>query len=865
MDEACIKFSRAFYQALFSDCKTPWESFNIAQQTLSISKGLEGQSALFVMRTSNSVEEEHKWNSFVLFRGKSNKVNRDSKVRFTGNLPSKVEPFIGRNEDIRTVMLLIQKFRLVTITGEPGIGKTSVAKAVIHYLKDRDEELIKNGVSFLNVVNWSSLPLLIHWFISTIEEGIGTKLVNRIEKKDTMEIFKEILKFLRDLEILIVIDNAEDLLIIDKNILKEFLEKLFESSTKMKVLLTSKIEPVSYLGGISGVADRVFKLRPLSTQFSEKLLSEKAGKVIPKEERLEMQKRETERVHGGFKSAYHHLFESLLGGHPIAISLAGSLYANVSLGKLYETLVKSTLLNSLTQGTDGKSNISNNLYLSLNLSLKLYRNKKIYEFFHMMGYLPGGAREEDIDQIWQEVSKSELHDWRPMSTYLENASIVIKKKVKLNKDSIEVYQLVPMLKNIAEESRNQKERNRLHDIVTMYYIQILDEILKSNSVSKQSQDNEALMNTLWFFEMNVWDWVYRALEIKKNHIIGNFETKISDRNSRSVSPNKETKDEMKESHNIKRVNPSNIQGSDGEDEVIIEDNMIKVDDEPSTTPTNGNYDLLKALVKNTEYERERDNEDNIFDEFVNKVKTSIMPRSISGDLEDGNVLSFIEKSVNPEKNENKLIKPTKKIVKKVNASANDETSFLIREMDKKLKKTINEKVAAMIKNDKKLSSIMIPKDEIYSKLAHKIYEVQENHKLYKGTATNQVCQKGKTIKEINNDSKLLILYLSNLILFSKKSDAVKTIDEYGKYFYDKSLSEANLRKLKALALIRNKKENNFENATDAVKEFLRAKVIFQNNESHHGTAIWWAGIGFILYEIFIHYTNNTTSLLKYAK
>ena len=499
MDEACIKFSRAFYQALFSDCKTPWESFNIAQQTLSISKGLEGQSALFVMRTSNSVEEEHKWNSFVLFRGKSNKVNRDSKVRFTGNLPSKVEPFIGRNEDVRTVMLLIQKFRLVTITGEPGIGKTSVAKAVIHYLKDRDEELIKNGVSFLNVVNWSSLPLLIHWFISTIEEGIGTKLVNRIEKKDTMEIFKEILKFLRDLEILIVIDNAEDLLIIDKNILKEFLEKLFESSTKMKVLLTSKIEPVSYLGGISGVADRVFKLRPLSTQFSEKLLSEKAGKVIPKEERLEMQKRETERVHGGFKSAYHHLFESLLGGHPIAISLAGSLYANVSLGKLYETLVKSTLLNSLTQGTDGKSNISNNLYLSLNLSLKLYRNKKIYEFFHMMGYLPGGAREEDIDQIWQEVSKSELHDWRPMSTYLENASIVIKKKVKLNKDSIEVYQLVPMLKNIAEESRNQKERNRLHDIVTMYYIQILDEILKSNSVSKQSQDNEALMNTLWFF------------------------------------------------------------------------------------------------------------------------------------------------------------------------------------------------------------------------------------------------------------------------------------------------------------------------------------------------------------------------------
>lgn len=229
-----------------------------------------------------------------------------------------------------------------------------------------------------------------------------------------MEIFKEMLKFLRDMEILLVIDNAEDLLIIDKNILKEFLEKLFESSTKIKVLLTSKIEPVSYVGGINGVADRVFKLKPLNTQFSEKLLSEKAGKVIPKDERLQMQKRETERVHGGFKSAYHHLFESLLGGHPIAISLAGSMYSNMTLNKLYETLVKSALLNSLTQGTAGKSNVSNNLYLSLNLSLKLYHNKKIYEFFHLMGYLPGGAREEDIDHLWKNVSKSELHDWRPM-------------------------------------------------------------------------------------------------------------------------------------------------------------------------------------------------------------------------------------------------------------------------------------------------------------------------------------------------------------------------------------------------------------------------------------------------------------------
>lgn len=49
--------------------------------------------------------------------------------------------------------------------------------------------------------------------------------------------------------------------------------------------------------------------------------------------------------------------------------------------------------------------MSNSLRLSLKLSLKLYNNNKIYEFFHMMGYLPGGAREEDIDHLWRESYK----------------------------------------------------------------------------------------------------------------------------------------------------------------------------------------------------------------------------------------------------------------------------------------------------------------------------------------------------------------------------------------------------------------------------------------------------------------------------
>lgn len=226
MDEACIKFSRSFYQALFSECRTPCESFNIAQQTLSISQGLEGQSALFIMKTRNSIKEEHKCGNFTLFRGKSCRVDKYTKgIRLINNLPTRPEPFIGRNNDVRQVLQHLKKGnRLVTITGEPGIGKTAVSKAVVHYLKERDDELVKNGIVFLNVVSCASLPQLIHTFNSAVEEGDLQQLIMKVEKKDTMQVFKEVLKFIKSLDMLLVIDNAEDLMYIDRNILKEFLE-----------------------------------------------------------------------------------------------------------------------------------------------------------------------------------------------------------------------------------------------------------------------------------------------------------------------------------------------------------------------------------------------------------------------------------------------------------------------------------------------------------------------------------------------------------------------------------------------------------------------------------------------------------------
>ena len=81
--------------------------------------------------------------------------------------------------------------------------------------------------------------------------------------------------------------------------------------------------------------------------------------------------------------------------------------------------------------------------------------------------------------------------------------------------------------------------------------------------------------------------------------------------------------------------------------------------------------------------------------------------------------------------------------------------------------------------------------------------------------------------QVNQEAKLIILYVSNLILFGKKGDAINTIDQFGKYFYDRDLCEANLRKLKGLALIRRRKEDQWSNSIKAIKQFVTANIIFQ--------------------------------------
>ena len=727
-------------------------------------------------------------------------------MRLAKNIPAAVESFIGRNHDVCMVLRQLKERRLITLTGEPGIGKTAVAKFIANYIKSRKGEFIKNGVMFLNVINCSSAQMLKHKFVNAFREGLGKSITKRPDKKDTEILFSEVMNVVSNLEFLLIIDDAEDLLRTSKNMLKEFIETLFEASSTIKVLITSKIEMISFLGGINGVKGGVIKLKSLSLNASERLLCEKAGRNISREEKNKLMQMEPVRVHGGVKNAYQHLFETILSGHPIAIGLAANIFSTSSLEFLYETLAKSSLMNTLSQGTIGKATINEKLRFSLKLTLRLVNDKDVILFFNLMGYFPGGTVADAISIIWPKVKKKTTSaDWKPYYHFLSKASFITKKKVKVNNDRIEVYSLVPMLKTLAEESRSIQERKKVHKFVTAYFVETLEKIMGRNSTS--AKVNEQLMNELWYHEMNVWDCIYRALEIKKHaHSINTGTTQLN-------------MDDSPRQSNAK--------------ELTFDEEKSKIEEE-SGPLDDLDYETLLDSYKEADDEKKQVDEDKIINKCIDKLKENVLPKKERKELKDRDLLKILtkhHKSPSQMKTIGKKadLKPSKQ------AEGDDFLNMIQRNIDKKLKKTVNTKVVDMIKNNKELNAIDKPKEEIYRRIAHKIFEAQEEHKLYNGEATTTVTVKGKQVKQVSTDAKVLILYVSNLILFSKKSDAVKAIDEYGKYFYDKSLCEANLRKLRALALMDTKVD--LKTNGEVVQEFLKAKLIFEQTESDHGQAI----------------------------
>ncbi len=138
------------------------------------------------------------------------------------NLPIQLTTFIGREGEMSDIKTLLFKTHLLTLIGAGGTGKTRIALQTGADVIDD----FANGVWFVDLAPLMEPELL----PQTLAEVLGVK------EDPKREITETIRDYLKEKEMLIILDNCEQLI----EACSKLSEKLLQSSPKLKILATSR-------------------------------------------------------------------------------------------------------------------------------------------------------------------------------------------------------------------------------------------------------------------------------------------------------------------------------------------------------------------------------------------------------------------------------------------------------------------------------------------------------------------------------------------------------------------------------------------------------------------------------------------------
>ena len=174
--------------------------------------------------------------------------------------PSPPEFFMGREVDTYYVLKAVLTKRLVSVVGEPGIGRSSLVCALCHYINERASTMLGiDRIYFVRANRNKRNPLrsLVQRFLKKLIEEEKARPVDADAEMETM--FDSICKFLKLEKVLVVFDHCE--LIVDADEANEFpllLSKLCRETKNVKVLLTNRRDL-----GIPSLGEHPISLGPL--------------------------------------------------------------------------------------------------------------------------------------------------------------------------------------------------------------------------------------------------------------------------------------------------------------------------------------------------------------------------------------------------------------------------------------------------------------------------------------------------------------------------------------------------------------------------------------------------------------------------
>ncbi|CAI2382289.1 unnamed protein product [Moneuplotes crassus] len=545
-DRASLRFSKVFYETLFVKHYNVCTSFRIAKEEIDkVINSTEANKFMLLTQDDDQIKssaaeqdmygfasskKRHKCNALTNFKTGC-LTNMNEIPVFTSN-PSNVEGFIGRQKEMYEIIKHLNNHRLVSILGPPGIGKTSLARNLANYIKDRRK--FSDGIIYLPLRGCESsqmfltrLSLIIRTVCSL--EDIQRYGLEDIDKSKNKKNGKEegveeeednegkyrnfISNILRDKEALLILDNAEDPLEYDNTKFISEIQSILDSCPKLNFLLTTR----KTLNSLPYGHEKPYILCPLTKEASLKLLISKAPRNINPQEihqllRCKIPKdckiRQTLNVSSSIdrnspKTLLDHPFTLLLGGHPQAISLAAPLLEYKSLKELFLDFCRSNMMDALEISTDNQ-NSSTSLRVSLELSINHMKNTnpKALNFFGFIGQFPGGIGEFQITQMWGDNS------WIPFKDALIRASLLV---YKTDANGKFIYNMLPFMTIRAGEllDEDDKLRYEFHQKSCKLYKDYCIEIYNSD----KSLDT---IEKLTDMETNIWACIYRSLNRRRD-------------------------------------------------------------------------------------------------------------------------------------------------------------------------------------------------------------------------------------------------------------------------------------------------------------------------------------------------------------
>lgn len=173
-------------------------------------------------------------------------------IDFTHNLPIQSTSIVGRDEELAELRNLLSdpQVRLVTILGPGGIGKTRLALEVaVAQLPN-----FSQGVYFVDLVPVQSAVSI----VSSIAQALNFSLDDNREPK------QQLFDYVREKQILLVLDNFEHLL--DG---ASLIGNLLQVASKLKILVTSRTK-------LSLQSEQLFLLKGLDYSEEKRIISKDA-------------------------------------------------------------------------------------------------------------------------------------------------------------------------------------------------------------------------------------------------------------------------------------------------------------------------------------------------------------------------------------------------------------------------------------------------------------------------------------------------------------------------------------------------------------------------------------------------------------